>query len=157
MAILAGLAGVGAAAFYGGWEWALMGAVVLAILWRVDFALGSVVTALAVSLAWLAVFHWTGDRRMFFPYSMQFALQMPYVLRGKIARPAIVGGGGLILFFLLIRVVQDATMQVLLVETVVALAILGIVVRLCGPSQAMPVRLLAGALASALAFAGLAI
>lgn len=146
------------ASYFGSWEWALIGFVVLITMWWTNVSVFVITTTLVVSFIWLAVFHWTGDRRMFFPFSMQFAVQMPYLLEGRVARPAIMGGGGMVLIFLLVRVIQSATASVLLVEVVVALAILGLVAGVGGSGPAgLGKRLAVGAIGSALALAGLAL
>ena len=156
MASLTGLTILAVTALYGGWEWALLSFAVLMALWPAQFRALSMLVTLGVSLVWLALFHSTGDRRLFFPFATQLAIQMRYLMEGRISRPTI-GGVGVIVGFLLIRVVQSATFRVLVVELFVAAAILALVSMLCSSKdQNAKTRLLAGILGSALAFAGLA-
>ncbi len=158
---MAGLTGgivVAVATLFGGWEWALMCLIVLVSLWRIEFGVVSVLATVGFSFFWLALYSWTGDRRLFFPYSMQFAVQMGYLLRGRVNHPAIVGGGVLVAVFAAIRTAQLASVGVLIVELVVAAAILVITVHTGGRgSRAASVRVIAGALGSLLAFGGLAL
>lgn len=140
----------GAAAFYGGWEWALLSVLVLIAVWRADLPLVAMLATMGVSYFWLGAFHWTGDRRLFFPYAMQFAVQMPELMRGRVRHPIVVGGGGTIAVFLLIRVIQSASASVLVVELVIAASILAL-------AAMVRTRVLAGVIASTLAFAALAI
>jgi hypothetical protein len=158
MANLTGVIALAAAALYGGWEWALVCLIVLVALWRFESGVLPVLATVGVSFFWLALFHWTGDRRLFFPYSMQFAVQMACLLRGRMAKPAIVGGGSIVLVFTVIRISQSATAAVLIVELAVAGAALALALQACGRgSREASVRVIAGALGSVLAFAGLAI
>jgi hypothetical protein len=158
MASLTSLIALVVTALYGGWEWALLSFVVLVTLWPAQFSVVPMLATMGVSFFWLALFHSTGDRRLFFPYAMQFAVQMPYLLQGRVPKPAIAGGGGVIAVFMLIRIAQSATVGVLIVELFVATAILALVLKLCGPKcREARTRVIAGILGSALAFAGLAI
>ena len=156
MASLIGLIVLALAALYGGWEWVLITAIVLIALLPAQFHVVSILATVGASFFWLALFHWTGDRRLFFPYVMQLAVQMPYLLQGRSSMPAIVGGGGLIAGFMLIRVTQSATAGVLKVELFVATAILTLLTLLPGNIVQGPrMQVLAGVLGSILAFFGL--
>lgn len=155
MVILISLIAVAAAAFYGGWEWALLSLVVVTLC-RLRSNSLSILATIGVSALWLAIFHSTGDRRLFFPFAIQFAVQMPYLLKDRVARPVLVGGGGMIAIFMLIRISQSATVSVLLVELVVAVIVLALVQQIIPPSASgAKARMLAGMLGSTLAFAGL--
>ena len=104
---------------------------------------------LVIGLFWLWLFHVTGDRRLFFPYSMQFAAYVGCVNRRDAAKLAAV--------FLAIRVWQGAPAGVLGVEAVVSLAVTSFVVTAHGPRlRGVAVRVLGGAIGSGLAYAGLA-
>jgi len=127
MAILTGLIALVVAAFYGGWEWVLLSFVALVALWHAEFAVVPILTTIGVSYFCLALFHWTSDRRIFFPYTMQLAVQMPDVMKGRVSKPALVGGGGIIAVFMLIRITQSATADVLIVELFIAITILTLV------------------------------
>lgn len=156
MAALTGGMAVAAAAVFGGWEWALLCSIVLLALWRADFQAASVLASVAVSMLWLALYVWTGDRRLFFPYSMQLAVQMSCLLRGRVERAAAAGGGGIIAVFLAIRIAQSATAGVLFVEFLVAVLAMAISLPVYArSSNSRKSRIFAGALGSALAFAGL--
>ena len=143
---------------WGGWEWALLGLVVAAAQWGEQFEAGLVIATFAVNLLWLLLFQWTGDRRLFFCFAMQCAVQMMYLARGRTARPGLLGGGGLLALFLLIRIWQGASASVLAVELVVAVVILtGIRWPRVGSPGGWPERVVAGMLGSTLAFLGLAL
>ena len=147
---MAGLAAVVAAGYWGGWEWAALCVLMLAILWRVDGE-RQVLAAVGGSLIWLALYWWTGDRRLFFPYAMQFAAQGAYLTRGRMA------SGTIISAFLLIRIGQGAAFGVLAFELVTALMIGAFVERIFALSgEGRWVRVTAAAIGSTLAFASLA-
>lgn len=147
---IAGLAAVGVAAYWGGWEWAALCALMLAVVWLADGE-HRVPAAVGGSLIWLALFCWSGDRRLFFPYAMQFAAQAAYLTRGRFAPGGIIGA------FLLIRVWQAATIGVLAFEFVTAVVIAAFVERIYALSgEGKWVRATAAAIGSALAFASLA-
>lgn len=157
MAVLTGCIAVAASLLFGGWEWATLCSIVLVTLWRVEFGVVPVLAVVALSFVWLALYSWTGDRRLFFPYAMQFAVQMGYLLRGRVNSPAIVGGGGVVAVFTAIRIAQSATAGVLIVELVVAAVILALTLRTYGRnSRSASIRVVAGAIGSVLAFGGLA-
>jgi hypothetical protein len=152
----AGIAFVIFAAAIGGWEWAVVtvcgtGASILA-----DRRWQTVAAAGAAGLIWLALFQVTGNRQLFFPFAMQWAVQATLPVRGRVRLPAFVGGGILVGLFTAIRVWQDASVRVLAVELVVAAAVLGVVGLAFGAHRAATkTRLAAGTLGSVLAFAGL--
>ncbi len=137
----------------GGLEWALVCSIAVAALWWRGFRFGTLVSVLAVSLLWLALYRFTADRRLFFPYTMQLAVQLGFLLRGRVAHPAIIGGGGLMAVFVLIRVVQAATAAVLFVEVLVCVAILLLSLR----TRNADFRTVASAVASLLAYVSLAL
>jgi hypothetical protein len=76
------------------------------------------------SLGWLAAFWVTGNRELFFPFTMYLAAHAALTVSGGGLIPAGAAGGLIVLVFLVIRVLQAATPRVLAVETVAALAIL---------------------------------
>jgi hypothetical protein len=140
----------------GGWEWAAMGALALAVpLLSPKPAGGNPLVFAAGGMAWLFAFWISGDRRLFFPYSMQYAVQAACLLG---ALPARAGAGvALITAFLAIRMLQEASRQVLLFELLVAVAILAFSLQVYS-SAAPPQRwktIAVGAAASMLAFASL--
>jgi hypothetical protein len=122
----------------------------LAVVWRVDGE-RQAPAAIGGSLIWLTLYCWTGDRRLFFPYAMQFAAQAAYLTRGRLAAGTIIGA------FLLIRVWQAASFGVLAFEFVTALVIGLFVERIYALSgEGTWVRVTAAAIGSTLAFASLA-
>lgn len=157
--LIAGIA-LAATAGFGGWEWAVLCSIVVLTLWLTGFGAISVVASLGLSLCWLALYVGTGDRRLFFPYAMQLAVQMGCLLRGRVNHPSMVGGGGILALFLAIRVAQSATAGVLFVEFLVASVSLAIALGLYAPASrtaTAQTRITAGAIGSLLAFAGLAL
>ncbi len=78
------------------------------------------------SLAWLAASRLTGNRELFFPYAMVLATAVAVLLPRHRFHTAAIGGGVLVAAFLAIRIHQGAGGRVLAVESVVAVAILGI-------------------------------
>lgn len=93
----------------------------------VDGRVGSL-GLLLPSLGWLAVSAATGNRELFFPYAMHLAGFVAVRLMARAAWQAWLGGVAVVAAFLAIRVLQRATPQVLLVESVAAAVILAAVV-----------------------------
>ncbi len=106
------------------WEWSVPCAIILGTLWGKRFGFVSFATVSGVGLMWLLLYCWTGDRRLYFPYTMQFAIQLSELWKGRVPWPAASAGGLMVGSFTLIRIWQGATTQVLVVELVVALIIL---------------------------------
>jgi hypothetical protein len=115
---------------FGGPTWTVIGAIAI-----VAQTLGGVrIASLALmvpSLAWLAISHATGNRELFFPYTMYLASCM--AIRGSdradhAAWLGPFGGAVVVAAFMVIRILQQATIRVLVVEFVVAAAILALVV-----------------------------
>jgi hypothetical protein len=129
-------------AFLGGWEWTAVSLLALLVVWQTDFRATSVLAAVAPGFCWLALYCWTGDRRLFFPYAMQYAAQ----------------SGSVVLLFVLIRLLQSASAGVLLVEILVASGILALTSGMQRKGRSGLVeRMLGAALGSVLAFAGLSL
>jgi hypothetical protein len=80
----------------------------------------------ASALIWLVAFHVTGDRELFFPYSMHLAAATICRTGGHGATAAIVAGAAVAATFLGVRVWQQASAQVLAVECAVVAAIVGV-------------------------------
>jgi hypothetical protein len=153
---LSGLAVLATAGAIGGWEWTIICLIVLLALPPRESGVLEVLATTGVGLFWLALFHWTGDRRMFFPYSMQFAVQLACLLRGRVQWAAWKGGGVVIGVFTLIRIAQSASVQVLVVEIIVAAGVLWLAMKAYEPARSGPViRATVAALGSVLAFVGL--
>jgi hypothetical protein len=105
----------------GGWPFAAISLAVLVVLSRGAFDATTVLLTAGVGMLWLGLFLFTGDRRLFFPFTIQFALQAAFQ-----RRPAFLGCAGIVGVFLMIRMVQGATLEVLLVELAVAAAVVGV-------------------------------
>jgi len=112
---------------FGGPPWTVIGALAV-----VAQTLGGVrIESLALvvpSLAWLALSHATGNRELFFPYTMYLASCV--ALRATERAPWLgpLGGAAIVATFMVIRILQQATARVLAVELVVAAAIFALVV-----------------------------
>jgi hypothetical protein len=116
---------------FGGPPWTVIGALAV-----VAQTLGGVrIESLALvvpSLAWLALSHATGNRELFFPYTMYLAscvaLQDSQRAAQRAAWLGPLSGAAIVATFMVVRILQQATVRVLAVEFVVAAAILAIVV-----------------------------
>ena len=105
--------------FLGGYPWVIVGFFTLAILnWRAA-SVNQIAVVCATAFVWLLSFQLTGDRRLFFPYSMLLAA-------AAISAPGrwLVQGVGAARLFFAIRIYQDASQSVLLLEAMVAVAAL---------------------------------
>ena len=122
MAFLAGLAALVVSSYFGGWYWALIAGVVLGVQWRTEWSARAIAVTVSTSLLWLAIFFWTEDRRMFFPYTMHLAVMAGYLLEGRVRRAMVWGPAAVVAVFTAVRVTQGATLEVLAVELVVAAA-----------------------------------
>lgn len=154
IAVLAAASTIAALAlFAGGWEWFLISVAAFVLSWLHLRSVKPVLGMSVQSLCWLAAFAAIGDRRLFFPFTIQFATQLACLefdhswLRAVMAAVWIVG------IFSAVRLIQAASLIVLLVE--LAVAALAIAVALTAYRQAWRNRALAAAIASLLAFAGL--
>jgi hypothetical protein len=139
-----------AAHVFGGPPWTLLGMLAFVAQVVVDFRVRPLVV-LVPSLVWLAGFHTTGNRELFFPYAMYLATYVALLLADRTAWLGCLGGGFMVAAFLVIRVLQAATAAVLVVELVVAAAILAIA--LAAHIWGLKSR---GATAAIIAFASLA-
>ena len=116
---------------FGGPPWTVIGAIAV-----VAQTLGGVrIESLALmvpSLVWLALSHATGNRELFFPYTMYLAscvaLRDSQRATQRAAGLGPLGGAAIVAAFMVIRILQQATVRVLVVEFVVAAAILALVV-----------------------------
>jgi hypothetical protein len=116
---------------FGGPPWTVIGALAVVLL-----ALGGIrIESLALmvpSLAWLALSHATGNRELFFPYTMYLAscvaLRDSQRATQRVTWLGPLGGAAIVATFMVIRILQQATLRVLAVEFVVAAAILALVV-----------------------------
>ena len=78
----------------------------------------------ALAAFWILAFWFIGDRRFFFPYTMLLAVFASCVPSRTWVR--VLASAGIVEVFLGIRMWQDASREVLIFETVVAVAILGV-------------------------------
>jgi len=112
---------------FGGPPWTVIGALAVVLL-----ALGGIrIESLALmvpSLAWLALSHATGNRELFFPYTMYLASCVALRDSQRAAWLGPLGGAAIVAAFMVIRILQQATLRVLAVEFVVAAAIFALVV-----------------------------
>jgi len=116
--------------WFGGPPWTVIGALAVVAQTLGGARLGSL-TLVLPSLLWLALANTTGNRELFFPYTMYLA---SCVAVGSIAPsrwPGQLGGGVVVAAFMIIRILQQATVRVLAVELMVAAAILALVVAAC--------------------------
>ena len=115
------VASIGALSFLlGGWPWSLVAVVsLLSILRFLKSAPGLALTSL-ISLFWLLAFSLTDDRRLFFPFTIQFALQALVFWSARSRSMGGLAATGVVALFSVIRLIQSATLIVLLVELIVA-------------------------------------
>lgn len=148
---------IGSLTFWvGGWEWCLVAVTALISLSPIFNGPLNVAAMSGLSLCWLLAFYLTEDRRLFFPYTMQFAVQVFSILSGRSMRLGVGGATGIIVLFSAIRLIQSASLIVLAVELVVAGMALWIAGEFYRRGADSPVRrLIAAGLGSILAFAGL--
>ena len=141
-----------------GWEWAAPALITLFVLWRRGAGLLEICWALAPGAFWLALFVVTGDRRLYFCYTMLYAVQLARLFGVRGRGQAIGVGSVVIAAFLAIRIWQDATAAVLLVELLVAAGVLALgVVWRGGQAESPAQRAVLSLAASLAAFAGLAL
>jgi len=115
---------------YGGPPWAIIGMVafIAQIFTQTIGGFRAESLLLVVpSLLWLGLFHATGNRELFFPYTMYLASGV--TLRSAERSPwlGLCGGGVVVAAFMIIRILQNATSRVLAVELVIAVVILAFV------------------------------
>ena len=111
---------------WGGWPWTAIGGTAIAVLAGVDLRPASLTMA-APSLVWLALFQATGNRELFFPFTIHLASLVALRLGWENLWRGMAGGGLIGGFFLIIRALQQASVKVLGVESVVTALILGLV------------------------------
>lgn len=96
-------------------------------------------TCLLPALAWAAVSWFTGDRELYFACSLSLATALMLTEHGRAAGPGTLWAIALMAEFMMIRYLQQATGQVLLTESLSAVAILvfaAVAARLSGPGTA---------------------
>lgn len=112
-----------AAQAWGGSPWVILG--VLACLGQImaDFRLSSLLS-LVPALVWAVAHSATGNRELFFPYAIYLAAHVVVAVWPRGIARAAAGGASVVGAFLVIRLLQQATLRVLAVEAAVAAAIL---------------------------------
>jgi hypothetical protein len=112
----------------GGPPWTVVAAIAFAVLGvagsRQDGAWRELVWLILPSLGWLAAFWGTGNRELFFPFAMYLAAHAALTVSGRGLGPASAAGGLVVAAFLVIRILQAATPNVLAVEAIAAAVIL---------------------------------
>jgi hypothetical protein len=141
----------------GGPPWVALGVLACVMQVLADFRLRSLV-GIVPALGWLVASYATGNRELFFPYAVYLAAHVASQFAGLGWKTAAVAGGTVVMAFLMIRVLQNATLPVLAVEFVVAMAILagivcGIIIMAKRPWASMALA----TMASIAAYAGLAL
>jgi hypothetical protein len=116
---------LGTAHVLGGPPWTVIGMIAFIAQSFLGVSLHSLAVLLP-GLLWLALFRVTGDRELFFPYTMYLASHVALGCSQRTVWLASLGGGAVVAAFMLIRVLQNATVRVLAVELVVAVAILAV-------------------------------
>jgi hypothetical protein len=141
---------------FGGRPWAILCLVALVIQAVTDLRATTTLAGIAPCLAWLALFHATENRELFFPFSMLLASYITFLLADRSLWLGIGGGAMVVAAFIGVRIAQSATAQVLAVELTVALVVLtiGLLCYLSNP-RTMASRAAFSGLASLLAFVGL--
>jgi hypothetical protein len=112
---------------WGGWPWTAIGATAIGMLAVVDLRPASLAMVVP-SLVWLALFRATGNRELFFPFTIHLASLVALCLGRENLWRGMAGGGLIGSMFLVIRALQQASVKVLGVESVVTALILGLVV-----------------------------
>lgn len=139
----------------GGPPWAVLGAVAL-VVQAFTRPQSARLLLLTPALAWLGLFQATGNRELFFPYAMSAAAFASLPLARQTWWRGALGGGLVVVAFLVVRLFQQASGRVLAIELVVAGAILAAVLLVARRTQdriASDAAIVAGA--SLLAYAGL--
>lgn len=147
----------------GGPPWTVIGAIAVLLQSFRGVRISSL-AFLVPSLVWLVLSHVTGNRELFFPFSIYLASCA--ALRSAVSAAWLppLGGAVIVMAFMFIRILQQASFRVLAVELVVAIAILAIVLRagawsgqrLANIPQVARIATIAGA-SSLLAYASLAL
>jgi len=105
---------------FGGRPWALIALSSLLPLQFLSPRIQTQIASLLLSGLWLAAHQFTGDVRLFFPFTIHFAVQLAIFLPFSPWRSATLGAGGVILLFTCVRLLQGTSLIVLLVELIVA-------------------------------------
>jgi len=112
-----------AALVLGGQPWVVLLVMTLVAQSFTDLRVKSL-ALVAPSLIWVALFRVTGNRELFFPYSMYLAAHVSLLFCSRKYWLGSLGGTLVVTAFLAVRFLQDATLRVLAVEFGVAVGIL---------------------------------
>jgi hypothetical protein len=116
---------------FGGPPWTVIGAIAI-VAQTLGGARIESLALIVPGLAWLALSHATGNRELFFPYTMYLAscvaLRDSQRTTQRAAWLGPLGGAAIVAAFMVIRILQQATVRVLAVEFVVAAAIFALMV-----------------------------
>lgn len=141
---------------FGGRPWAAIALCGLLPLRLLVPSIPALLASLVLSSFWLAAHQYTGDVRLYFPFTLHFATQLGALLPFSPARSVLYGSGGIILLFSVIRLLQSASLVVLLVELLVAAVAVGLPLLLFHAGPPTPLRRNASLILSALlAYLGL--
>lgn len=143
--------------FVGGQPWAILCLSTLVVQAMTDRHLQTL-AVIVPGLCWLILFRVTGNRELFFPYSMYLAAHVSILLCRRSILLGSIGGIVVVAAFLGLRILQQATWPVLAVELGVAAGILGLILvaYAASPKNIYTHAMIAGA-ASGLAYLGLSI
>jgi len=114
------------ALFAGGQPWAVILLLILVVHAFTDRRLAGLAVVVP-AFGWLALFRLTGNRELFFPFSMYLAAHVTLLLDRRSLQQGAMGGIAVVVAFLAVRCFQRATGPVLAVELVVAAGILGLI------------------------------
>ena len=142
----------------GGRPWAVVCLVALVIQVLTQPQNAKTIVGIAPCILWLFFFRCTGNRELFFPFSMYLASYAGLLMAGRILPLGILTGGIVLAAFASVRVMQLAPKDVLGVELAVACAIMTLVLAAYNTSpRNTAARLVISVLASLLAYAALSI
>ena len=146
-----------AAHWLGGPPWTALGAVAI-VVQAVVRPRVSRLLLLVPAVVWLALFHVTGNRELFFPYAIALTAFIILPIATRTAWQGWLAGGLMVGAFLAIRLAQQASGQVLAVELAVAAVVLGMVLAAVSHVEGrLPREIALVAAASLAACAGLAL
>ena len=141
----------------GGWPWTAIGGAAIGALAVADFRPASLAMVVP-GLVWLVLFQATGNRELFFPFTIYLASLLALRLGARSTWQGVTAGGLIVVLFLAIRAAQLASVKVLGVELAVAGLILAVVVGMFPISRGkIAVEAAVVGLASLLAYASLAL
>ncbi|MFM7243265.1 MAG: hypothetical protein ACKO40_03695 [Planctomycetaceae bacterium] len=107
----------------GGPAWAAVAAVACVAHVFAGFEPAAIVAALP-AVGWLAAARLTGNRELFFPYSMLLATSALLATPAATSPAGVAAAGGVVAAFLLARVVQQASGRVLAIELAAAAVVM---------------------------------